>query len=84
MNKYSDGINTVSALNYKEAAEKLYGQHYYHNPTVRPEINGDIPTTYVYKHRGYASVSVYAVGDKQGEFWGVQQAKPARYTIRRI
>lgn len=80
MNKYTDGKRIVSAPNYKEAAEKLYGQMYYPNPGSKSTI----PTTYTFKHRGYANVLVYKAGDKQGTYWGVQAAKPKKYTIRRI
>lgn len=82
--KYTDGTKNVSAKNYNEAAEKLYGQEFYHNPCVRNDINGDIPTTYVHVHKGYATVIVYNVGDKQGSYWGVQAAQPQRYTLRRV
>lgn len=81
---YTDGTNTVTANNYQEAAEKLYGQHYYHNPGVRDDIEGDISTTYAHVRRGFAEVEVYNIGDKQGTYWGVQAAKPARYILRRI
>lgn len=84
MNKYTDGNNTVHAENYREAAEKLYGQQYYINPMSPSNSNNTIPTTYVYKHRGYAEVLVFAVGDKQGTYWGIQQGKPAKHIIKRI
>ena len=84
MKKYTDGTQVVTAKNYQEAAEKLYGQHYYHCPGANQDTKKDIQTTYVYRHRGYADVAVYNIGDKQGTYWGVQAATPQHHTLRRI
>lgn len=81
--KYTDGIKTVTAKNYKETAEKLYGQTYYQQPgSTNPD--NTIPTTYTHVHSGYADVEVFNVGDKQGTFWGVQTARPQRHVLRRV
>lgn len=80
MKAYEGNNRTVKARNYQEAAEKLFGQTYYENPAT----GGLIPTTYVVRHNGYAIVKVYCVGDKQGAFWGVKQAVPMVYTIKRV
>lgn len=78
--KYTDHKKTVTAKNYQEAAEKLYGQTYYPNP----KGGGLVPTTYVVIHRGYADVEVFKVGDKLGTYWGVAKAHPKRHTLYRI
>lgn len=82
--KYTDGIKTVTAKNYKEAAEKLYGQTYYACPGAANPDKDKIPTTYTHVYSGYADVEVFNVGDKQGSYWGVQAARPQRYRLRRI
>lgn len=83
--KYTDGKQVVAARSYKEAAEKLYGQAYYHDPGARDEItNTPIPTTYTEVHKGYAVVSVYNIGDKQGRYWGVQAARPTIYILKKM
>lgn len=79
MAKYIFNGNTITAKNYQEAAEKIFGQKYYKNPAN----DGTIPTTYVERHNGYATVNVYKVGDKQGTFWGAQAAIPKVYKIKR-
>ncbi|MCI9418361.1 MAG: hypothetical protein HFI82_13445 [Eubacterium sp.] len=79
MAKYICEGKTVNARNYTEAAEKLFGQTYYKNPGCC----GTIPTTYVWRHNGYAEVKVFKVGDKQGSYWGVQAAVPKTYEIKR-
>lgn len=81
--KYTDGIKTVTAKNYKEAAEKLYGQTYYQRPESA-DPNNTIPTTYTRVHSGYADVDVFNVGDKQGTFWGVQAARPRRHVLTMV
>ena len=78
MTQYNFNGKTVTAKNYQEAAEKLFGQEYYKDPA-----NRTIQTTYVECHRGYATVKVYKVGDKQGILWGVQAAAPKVYKIER-
>lgn len=64
--------NTIKAANYRDAAEKLYGQG--------KGING-CPTTYSTIHRGFAAVEVFKEGDKIGTFYGVQAATPERHTL---
>lgn len=67
--------NTVKANNYQEAAEKLYGQH--------KGFSG-CQTTYARRHNGFAEVTVYNEGDKIGSYYGVQAARPAVHTLRRV
>lgn len=72
--------NTVKARNYTQAAEKLYGQKWY-------KVNGlgdNLPTTYCYRHLGFARVHVYSVGDKQGTYWGIQAADPQVHTLHEV
>lgn len=80
MAKYICEGKTIDAKNYTEAAEKLFGQTYYKNP----QGGGTIPTTYVWRHNGYAEVKVFQVGDRQGSYWGVWAARPKCYEIKRI
>lgn len=84
MKKYTYGTKTVTAKNYKEAAEKLYGQTYYACPGAANPDKYKIPTTYTHVHSGYANVEVFNVGDKQGTYWGIQAALPQRYILHRI
>lgn len=80
MSKYEFNNKIVSAKNYQEAAEKIFGQEYYKNPSG----SGEIATTYTKRCKGCAIVRVYKIGDKQGRFWGVQAATPAEYKIRKV
>jgi hypothetical protein len=80
--KDENGI-IVRATNYRNAAEKLYNQEYYHNPACRPELaTAKIPIVYTERHNGYATVKVFNVGDKQGSHWGVQQTFPIKHTLK--
>ena len=72
---------TVKAKNYREAAEKLYGQgRSYQDKSY---------TTYVNVRRdesgaGWAEVDVYKPGDKIGTFYGVAACTPKKHVLRRI
>lgn len=66
---------TVKASNYDDAAEKLYGQS---------KGFGGCPTTYAYRHNGYADVDVYKAGDKIGTYYGVAAARPEKHVLRRL
>jgi len=63
MTKYIDeNGDTVTAKNFQEAAERLYGQAFY-------IIEGNVyehKTTYALRFRSYADVHVYEKGDRQG------------------
>ncbi len=85
MKRFIDERNqVVEAKNYKEAAEKLYGQTLYHNPVVQEHLDSNLATTNVEKHKGYADVHVYRPGDKQGTFWGVEAATSEKHKIVKI
>lgn len=78
MRNYTDETGrTIKANNYVEAAQKLYNNTDYQDP----KGGGLIPTVYVYKHNGYADVAVFKIGDKQGTYWGVQRAIPAKHKL---
>jgi hypothetical protein len=84
MKLYKDETGAIiKATNYRNAAEKLYNQQYYHNPACRPELEtAKIPTVYTERHNGYATVKVFNVGDKQGSYWGVQRAFPIKHILK--
>lgn len=76
MATYIDDRNiAVKARNYQEAAEKLYGQS--------KGCKGQ-PTTYIYRHNGYADVKVYTEGAKIGTYYGVVADIPVIHTLKRV
>lgn len=84
MRKYTNGKVIVTAKNYKDAANKIYGNSVYPNP-----LNGiPINTLYVNVHGNgenrHAEVREYSIGDKQCSYWGVNAAIPKTYIIVKI
>lgn len=71
----------VSANNYTEAANKMFANVEYENPS---KSGLPLDTVYTDRSNGYARVRVFKVGDKQGTIWGVQAAIPKLYTLKRM